>query len=84
MSGGVRGRRRKPPPTRSSCFSSEGIGDVQLVAQVPEHLLEKSMASSEIKLDTLTIQIRDCSIQVTLNSSLDLLSSVLHVIRHAE
>lgn len=42
------------------------------------------MASSEIKLDTLTIQIRDCSIQVTLNSSLDLLSSVLHVIRHAE
>ena len=54
------------------------------MAQVPEHLLEKSMASSEIKLDTLTIQIRDCSIQVTLNSSLDLLSSVLHVIRHAE
>ena len=49
-----------------------------------EHLLEKSMASSEIKLDTLTIQIRDCRIQVTLNSSLDLLSSVFHVIRHAE
>ncbi|MEI3239975.1 hypothetical protein AAA088_05965 [Hominifimenecus microfluidus] len=42
------------------------------------------MASSEIKLDTLTIQIRDCRIQVTLNSSLDLLSSVFHVIRHAE
>ena len=47
-------------------------------------LLEKSMASSEIKPGTLTIQIRDCSIQVTSNSSLDLLSSVLHVIRHAE
>ena len=65
-------------------ISKNHSDSAQMMAQVPEHLLEKSMASSEIKPGTLTIQIRDCSIQVTSNSSLDLLSSVLHVIRHAE
>ena len=65
-------------------ISKNHSDSAQMMAQVPEHLLEKSMASSEIKPGTLTIQIRDCSIRVTSNSSLDLLSSVLHVIRHAE
>ena len=72
---------------RMACLqeiSKNHSDSAQMMAQVPEHLLEKSMASSEIKPGTLTIQIRDCSIQVTLNSSLDLLSSVFHVIRHAE
>ena len=72
---------------RMACLqeiSKNHSDSAQMMAQVPEHLLEKSMASSEIKPGTLTIQIRDCSIQVTSNSSLDLLSSVLHVIRHAE
>jgi hypothetical protein len=72
---------------RMACLqeiSKNNSDSAQVMAQVPEHLLEKSMASSEIKPGTLTIQIRDCSIQVTSNSSLELLSSVLHVIRHAE
>ena len=50
---------------RMACLqeiSKNHSDSAQMMAQVPEHLLEKSMASSEIKPGTLTIQIRDCSI----------------------
>ena len=42
---------------RMACLqeiSKNKFDSEQVMAQVPEHLLEKSMASSEIKLDTLT------------------------------
>ena len=47
---------------RMACLqeiSKNHSDSAQVMAQVPEHLLEKSMASSEIKPGTLTIQIRD-------------------------